>query len=44
MMPESKRIRERFEVDDHQSVGSWRELGSHFGTAMVLAGVYSSEP
>ncbi|MEU9115983.1 hypothetical protein AB0D04_30480 [Streptomyces sp. NPDC048483] len=25
-------------MDDSQSVGSWRELGSHFGTAVVLAG------
>ncbi|GLV75978.1 MFS transporter [Streptomyces hygroscopicus] len=26
------------EVDDHQSVGSWRALGSHLGIAVVLAG------
>ncbi|MFF3767329.1 MFS transporter [Streptomyces sp. NPDC001922] len=25
-------------MDSSQSVGSWRELGSHFGTAVVLAG------
>ncbi|MFF6852905.1 MFS transporter [Streptomyces antimycoticus] len=25
-------------MDDSQSVGSWRELGSYFGTAVVLAG------
>ncbi|MFF2806885.1 MFS transporter [Streptomyces sp. NPDC058000] len=25
-------------MDDHQSVGTWRELGSHLGTALVLAG------
>ncbi|WP_051797949.1 MFS transporter [Streptomyces sp. NRRL S-337] len=25
-------------MDDNQSVGSWRELGSHFGTVVVLGG------
>ncbi|KUJ69839.1 multidrug transporter [Streptomyces albus subsp. albus] len=25
-------------MNDSQNVGSWRELGSHFGTAVVLAG------